>query len=202
MLWTACLILLRHLETASPRGWWQGKRVLELGSGSGHLAVGLSKLGASVVATESSIAQAGAGYTAMVAWTTYLQQQRASDAGFDGGSVEFRGLHWATDVDPSLWQGFDVVVLSELYYDPEMHEVLLHTLRSVLTPGAVAYSIFCDRPFSMEFLMRLDDDGSFEVEPIEPAEVFSLHEDEELLTHKITRRTVTQATEPAWPGEG
>ena len=90
-------------------------------------------------------------------------------------------------------QGFDVVVLSELYYDIEMHEVLLHTLRSVLPPGVVAYSIFCDRPFSMGFLAMLDDDGSFEVEPIEPKELFSLHEDEELLAHRITR-TVAPAS--------
>jgi len=193
MLWTACLILLHHLETEFPRGWWQGKRVLELGSGSGHLAVGLSKLGASVVATESSIAQGGAGYQAMVAWTSYLQQQRASDTSFDGGSVEFRGLHWAMDVDPSAWSGFDIVVLSELYYDPELHDVLIHTLRSVLPPGTVAYSIFCDRPFSMGFLLQLDDDGSFEVEEIEPKERFSLHEDEVLLTHRVTRKAVPSA---------
>ncbi len=39
-LWTASLVLLNHLqETAS----LQGKRVLELGSGLGHLAVGLCR---------------------------------------------------------------------------------------------------------------------------------------------------------------
>ena len=53
MLWTASLLLLRHLEAAHPADYWRGRRVLEFGSGAGHLAVGLARLGAHVVATES-----------------------------------------------------------------------------------------------------------------------------------------------------
>ena len=184
MLWTASLILLRHLEIAHPVGWWSGKRVLELGSGSGHMAVGLSKLGASVIATESAN---GTGFDSMVAWTTYLLGTREASVGLGGGSVEFRSLHWSTDVEPADWGGFDVVILSELYYDPDLHEVLLHTLRSVLRPGMVAYSIFCDRPFSLGFLTMLHDDGTFLVTPIEPKEHFQLHEEEIVYTHEFAR---------------
>jgi SAM-dependent methyltransferase len=186
MLWTASLILLRHLEITHPVGWWRGKRVLELGSGSGHMAVGLSKLGASVIATESA---KGTGFDSMVAWTTYLLGTREASVGLGGGSVEFRSLHWSMDVEPADWGGFDVVILSELYYDPDLHEVLLHTLRSVLRPGMVAYSIFCDRPFSLGFLTMLHDDGTFLVTPIEPKEHFHLHEEEIVYTHEFARVT-------------
>lgn len=186
MLWTASLILLRHLEITHPVGWWRGKRVLELGSGSGHMAVGLSKLGASVIATESA---KGTGFDSMVAWTTYLLGTREASVGLGGGSVEFRSLHWSTDVEPADWGSFDVVILSELYYDPDLHEVLLHTLRSVLRPGMVAYSIFCDRPFSLGFLTMLHDDGTFLVTPIEPKQHFHLHEEEIVYTHEFARVT-------------
>jgi hypothetical protein len=38
-----------------------------------------------------------------------------------------------------------VVILSELVYDEELHGELLHTLGRALRPGALAYSVFCDR---------------------------------------------------------
>ena len=48
---------------------------------------------------------------------------------------------------------------------------LLQTLQRILLPGMVAYSIFCDRPFSCGFLIMLDDDGSFDVQEVEPEEI-------------------------------
>ena len=72
--------------------------------------------------------------------------------------------------------------------DFDLHEALLQTLRNVLTPGMVCYSIFCDRPFSLGFLEMLDSDGSFEVEAIEPEETFQMEEDDIIYTHVITRR--------------
>ena len=81
MLWTASLVLLRHLEMTKPPGWWRGRRVLECSSGTGHLAVGLARLGAHVVATESAESHNGAlssGYQTMTSWT---QQLLAEDPG-------------------------------------------------------------------------------------------------------------------------
>lgn len=75
MLWTASLVLLRHLEMTKPPGWWRGRRVLECSSGTGHLAVGLARLGAHVVATESAESHNGAlssGYQTMTSWTKQL----------------------------------------------------------------------------------------------------------------------------------
>ena len=205
MLWTASLILLRHLEVSLPNGWWRGKRVLELGTGTGHLAVGLARLGASVTATESNHEMAGgqAGYDSMVAWVNHLLVHAAAAAdASDGsststtvlGSVGFRQLHWGLDdLPPNDWSGFDILILSELYFDPDLHEALLQTLRNVLTPGMVCYSIFCDRPFSLGFLEMLDSDGSFEVEAIEPEETFQMEEDDIIYTHVITRRKAVAA---------
>ena len=81
MLWTASLILLHHLEVTSTPGSWRGKRVLEFGSGTGHLAVGLARLGAHVVATESAESHNGSlssGYVTMTACTRQLLRSRVS----------------------------------------------------------------------------------------------------------------------------
>ena len=110
MLWTASLVLLHHLETTKPAGWWRGKRVLECGSGTGHLAVGLGRLGAHVVATESAESHNGSlssGYVTMTNWTRTLLSEREGggqpvaeiavdgddgplSAGSAGGTVEVR----------------------------------------------------------------------------------------------------------------
>ena len=99
MLWTASLVLLRHLELTKPPGWWRGRRVLECRSGTGHLAVGLARLGAHVVATESAESHNGAlasGYQTMTMWTTKLLAERpgggepfapADDAHIDTGAL-------------------------------------------------------------------------------------------------------------------
>ena len=105
------------------------------------------------------------------------------------GTVCFRKLHWGLDdLPPNRWDGFDVVLLSELYFDPDLHEALLQTLVHVLAPGMVAYSIFCDRPFSLGFLAMLDDEGSFETDVIDLKETLDLDDDEILYAHVITRR--------------
>ena len=44
MLWTASLLLLHYLEHADVD--WTGTRLLELSAGTGHLAVGMARLGA------------------------------------------------------------------------------------------------------------------------------------------------------------
>lgn len=231
MLWTASLILLRHLEVKKPRGWWRGRRVLEFGSGTGHLAVGLARLGAHVVATESAESHNGAltsGFETMTSLTKRLlqqeqqQQQRAPDAapsdergeapqagggappplddgapiavgsGDGAGSVTFRQLHWGLDdLVPNSWDGFEIVILSELYFEPELHEPLLQSLRRILQPGMVAFSIFVDRPFSLGFLLMLDDDGSFEVDEIALEEIFGMQEDDVIYAHVITRKSVS-----------
>ena len=52
----------------------------------------------------------------------------------------------------------------------------------------VCYSIFVDRPFSLGFLVMLDDDGTFDVEEIEPKQAFDMNDDEIVYAHMITRR--------------
>ena len=121
MLWTASLVLLRHLETEHPAAYWRGKRVLELGAGMGHLAVGLARLGAQVTATEAGYSGLGV----LQAWSTHLLKERAGggeaagdgalSAGCDahGGTVSTRELWWGArdGLSESFEEGFDVIIL-------------------------------------------------------------------------------------------
>ena len=109
MLWTASLVLLRHLETEHPAAYWRGKRVLELGAGMGHLAVGLARLGAHVTATEAGYSGLGV----LQAWSTHLLKERAGggeptgdgalSAGCDaqGGTLSTRELWWEAASNPN-----------------------------------------------------------------------------------------------------
>lgn len=186
-----------------PEGYWRGRRVLELGSGTGHLAVGLARLGAHVVATESAESHNGAissSFLTMQAWTTHLLGLRPGgggeptadgsySSGSEGGTVTFRKLHWGLDdLEPNAFDGFDVMILSELYFDPDLHEALLESLGRLLKPGMTAYSIFVDRPFSCGFLLMLDDDGTFDVKEIDVKEAFGMSDDEIIYMHEITRK--------------
>jgi SAM-dependent methyltransferase len=216
MLWTASIILLRHLEVDAGVDW-TGKRVLEIGSGCGHLAAGLARLGAHVTATESAEDRvAGDGFVHMQASVRRLLTERpgggepsggngalTAGTGPDGvrrgGTVSFRKLHWGLDdLPPADWSGFDVVILSELYFFTELHEALLGVLRHVLHPGMIAYSIFVDRPFSLGFLALLDDDQSFELEVAEFKEDFEHDCNEDDTENPIYFHTITRR--PGGPG--
>ena len=103
--------------------------------------------------------------------------------------AQFRKLHWGLDdLTPGAWDGFEILILSELYFDPDLHEALLGTLTRILQPGMVCYSIFVDRPFSLGFLVMLDDEGSFDVEEIALKQTFGMQEDDVIYAHVITRK--------------
>ena len=190
MLWTVSLLLLHHLEVTSSTGYWVGKRVLELGAGAGHLAVGLSRLGAHVVATETG--EIGDCYEQLQSWTARLLTERRLSGG-EPGSISFRSLHWGLDDRPPAdWSGFDVLILADAVYDEDCHEALLSTLVNTLAPGMLAYSAFVDRPYSLNFMALLDDEGSFDVEEVELSSRLGLRDDEIVYAHLITRKPVAR----------
>lgn len=180
MLWTASLVLLRHLERDAGIEW-RGARVLEMSAGTGHLAVGLARLGANVTATECSTKHSAGALAALEYWAPYLLRERGGAAcgteppfsgGALGGTLAFRTIDWGAaedglqGVEPgSEW---DILILSELVaLGEELQEALLETLGRLLGPRTVAYCIFCERPFSMGFLWLLSCDASYVVEQIE-----------------------------------
>ncbi|KAG9402526.1 hypothetical protein AC1031_007136 [Aphanomyces cochlioides] len=118
-LWDSSLVLwerIRHREFAS-------KRILELGSGVGFLAVKLANAGAHVIATDGD-------NDAMHLLRDNLKRNNVSDAvktvplewGDDAASTQLLSTH-----GPS----FDYVVGADLIYNSDFHEPLLTTLGAV-----------------------------------------------------------------------
>ncbi|KAL1524634.1 hypothetical protein AB1Y20_019521 [Prymnesium parvum] len=199
MLWTASLVLLRFLE-ASALDWRTGReggplRVLELSAGAGHLAVGLARLGAHVTATECSETHDRTAWRALHAWIARLARLREGAAqpyavGVRGGTLRTRMLDWGPGdgLGGAARDEFDVVLLSELVaLGEELQGLLVETLGRLLGPRTVAFAIFVDRPFSLNFMWLLSWDASFIVERLEVKDRLGLCEDDEIYLYKITR---------------
>ena len=168
-------------------------------AGSGHLAVGMARLGAHVTATACSPEYDQSAWRALSLWVPHLMQQPSTPIGKEpihtgdpmGGSVKLRVLNWGehaiTLPDEGLGE-FDVVLLSELTcLGEELQVKLLKTLYRVLGPSTVAYSICGDHgAFSLGLLWLISNDPSFVVEDIDVIDRLSLEEDETLYMHKIT----------------
>ena len=166
ILWKASLVLLHFLERNVEL---RGKRVLEISAGEGHLACELQRYGAHVTATEH------AGFTAKEVGSDYQRLKasvdaRASEQG-NGGSIRVVPLTWGEDA----WEksplaaeeaDYDLIVMSELVFEPDLHEQLLWTMRRLCTAKTRVYHIFLDRPFSFMFLAKVDDTGAFDVQAV------------------------------------
>jgi hypothetical protein len=202
VLWTASLVLLHHLEAHAAVDW-RGLRVLDLSSGSGHLAVGLSRLGAHVTASACSPKHDRNAWRALNIWLPFLIRERpggqcpSADAsppygsGELGGTVALRQINWGEEEESLAAADHDVLVLSELTaLGEELQTQLLKTVCRLLGPTTVAYSIFGDHgAFCQGFNWLLTWDPSFEIEEIEVVDRLGTHEDETLYMYKITRPT-------------
>ena len=201
VLWTASLVLLHHLEAHTAVDW-RGLRVLDVSAGSGHLAVGLSRLGAHVTATACSPQHDHNAWRAITLWLPFLIRERpggqcpSADAlppygsGELGGTVALRQLNWGEE-DGLTAADHDVLILSELTaLGEDLQAQLLKTVCRLLGPSTVAYSIFGDHgAFCQGFNWLLTWDPSFEIEELEVLDRLGTHEDETLYMYKITRPT-------------
>jgi len=199
VLWTASLVLLHHLEAHTAVDW-RGLRVLDVSAGSGHLAVGLSRLGAHVTATACSPQHDHNAWRALTLWLPFLIRERPGGPSADasppygsgelGGTVALRQLNWGEE-DGLTAADHDVLILSELTaLGEDLQAQLLKTVCRLLGPSTVAYSIFGDHgAFCQGFNWLLTWDPSFEIEELEVRDRLGTHEDETLYMYKITRPT-------------
>lgn len=203
MLWTASLVMLHHLERRVAD--WRGVRVLDVSAGTGHVAVGLARLGAHVTASACSPTHDTHAMKALELWVPFLLRQRQDgaapseappyDAGAasSGGRVALRQLDWGNDDDglseEEARREFDMVLLSELTcLGEELQPLLVKTLCRVLGPSTVAYSILGDHgTFSLGFNWLLSWDPSFVVEQLPVDDRLGMREDETLYMYRITR---------------
>lgn len=175
-LWGAATVLARHLEVddAWPKGSLAGKRVVELGAGTGYCGIVAHKAGAAdVVLTDTGdhleLLRAnialnverrngdGADDAAAVA---EADGERARTA--DGRSMSASELWWGDDDAARALGPVDLVLASDVVYDPSCFKVLVQTLSLLLrsAPGAQALVAFQYRQAKeLEFFELATDAG-------------------------------------------
>lgn len=107
-----------------PPGFWCGKRVLELGCGTGVVSVALKKAGAAeVLATD---------------YSPDLLELAALNAAENGVSVRTAELDWRSPERACTGGPFDVLVAADVIYAESAFEPLIDTVLFLSRPGGVA----------------------------------------------------------------
>ena len=138
-LWTAGLALSRYLEHVHACGTLRGKRVLELGCGTGLAGLVAAALGADVVLTD------------IASVLPLLRKNAAANAvaiarGGFGGSASVQELTWgSTPVASDYGACFDLVIAADVVYEPVHVPLLLGVLGDLLEGGAPAALVGFDR---------------------------------------------------------
>ncbi|XP_016531517.1 protein-lysine methyltransferase METTL21B isoform X2 [Poecilia formosa] len=126
-VWEAALHLCRYFEDQSVE--LRGRRVIELGAGTGVVGILAARLGAEVTVTDLPLA---------------LPQLRANvsanvpPAGWPSAPPAVLPLCWGEDhlAFPSDW---DLVLCADIVYLPETYPLLVETLAHLCKNGAVVY---------------------------------------------------------------
>ncbi|XP_072239275.1 EEF1A lysine methyltransferase 3-like [Leuresthes tenuis] len=126
-VWEAALHLCRYLEEQSVE--LRGKRVIELGAGTGVVGILAARLGAEVTLTDLPLA------------IPQLQANVSANmpsSGWPSAPPTVLPLSWGEDhVNfPSDW---DLVLGADIIYLPETYPLLVETLAHLCKKGAVAY---------------------------------------------------------------
>ena len=140
VVWDCARCLIAHALVQQQRDptFWHGKRVLEIGSGTGAVGLALARLGAAlVVLTDLPVVHA------------LLERNVARNlsAPVDGGLPMVRvhdlswGDRWAEDCDPSLAMpgAFDVIVVCDCVYPGHSSLHLARTLKDLLCRNPKAH---------------------------------------------------------------
>lgn len=150
----------------------RGKRVLELGAGSGRLSMLMQERGAKVCAAD-------------IEPELSLLRRNTGGSGVRVVELLWGKEGWARSFLSSE-RPFDVVVCADLIALEDTHEDLLYTLRQVVRETTTC--VFCIKnrdDFSMHFMVLLHDAGVFEVEDL--ASAGEGDDEGEILAYKVTR---------------
>ena len=145
-LWDASFALLAYVRSGAADGRLGGKRALELGSGVGAVGIGASRYAAAVTLSDVD------------AVVPLLEANvRLNGA---GATVDAVAVDWFRDVPASLRaEPPDVILASDVVYDPDLHAPLLRTLHALLDDCGVPLCLLAHRhrnPHDDLFFSALD----------------------------------------------
>lgn len=95
----------------------KGRRVLELGAGTGAVGIGCARIGAS--------------YVAVTDLEEVIPQMEANVVLNELKNAEALPLGWGSDPELDRFGNLDLIVLSDVVYDPELYDLLIATLTAI-----------------------------------------------------------------------
>lgn len=162
-------------------------QVLELGSGTGALAARLAAAGIEVICTDCS-SQVG-----------YVARRMDGVAGTAVLTLDWGAAGWSDQGPAVMARGpFSAIILAELYGLVEAHDVLFESVMQACREQAAAtrepvvvWSIFKNRPFSLNFLGLLHDTAAFTWEMIEEFDRMGMDDEpgDEIYLHRLVYRS-------------
>ena len=146
-VWDSAIVLSNWMANQGPTHFnFQDKTVLELGAGAGLPGLTAAQLGASrVILTDVSPLLPG-----------LLKNVEANGL---GERVEVRELVWGSDESPSQIGEFDLVLMSDVFYNAEEMVCLAKTLKRVCDRGTTVLAATEVRPSTAECLSELIKEG-------------------------------------------
>lgn len=146
-VWDSALVLSNWMATQGAVHFhFQDKSVLELGAGAGLPGLTAARLGASrVVLTDMGPLLPGL--------------LRNVEANGHGDRVEARELVWGSDESPSQISEFDLILMSDVFYNQEEMVGLAKALKSVCGRGTTVWASTEVRPWTAECLSELVHEG-------------------------------------------
>lgn len=138
VLWPAAIALAHELTTRT----LAGKRLLELGAGTGLPGIVAASLGAHVVQTDRQNL------------VLHVCKQNAERNGIT--TIEHRIADWTAWTDTDR---YDLVIASDVLYAADLHPHLRHIFETNLAPGGTVLLADPFRPASMAMLEALDAAG-------------------------------------------
>ena len=147
-IWDSALVLAERLAAAHDQLEFsvQGKSVIELGAGAGLPGLTAARLGASrVVLTDVGALIPGL--------------RKNVEANGLGDRVEVSQLVWGSDESTAELREFDVVLMSDVFFDAEEMAALAKTVKKVCKKGTRIWAASEVRPWTTECLNELENEG-------------------------------------------
>mmetsp|Transcript_23061 Transcript_23061/g.67134 ORF Transcript_23061/g.67134 Transcript_23061/m.67134 type:complete len:634 (-) Transcript_23061:135-2036(-) len=157
-VWDAALVLLQYLRLEKDK-LLAGRRVVEVGAGTGLVGIGCAKLGAAM-----SLITDIAEVSDLIQVNINLNLQACASM----GHAQAAALLWEDSplLPPAVLVGgqvaVDTIVMSDVVYDPELYAPLVSTLAALVPTGGATSTILAHRhrnPEDHRFFTMLDEAG-------------------------------------------